>query len=202
MTHTGKELILNILTGEENILETTYRKPELIIFADPNGSGKSTITKMAKTVGKYINADEIKKTIFCTDLEAAQIAEKLRNSSIDKHEEFTFETVLSTPRNLNLLKRAKEEGYFIRGIYVLTANPYINVARVKARVSFGGHDVPEEKILSRYDRALELIPHLLKYVMLCIFTIILFLRSEYSKSVKMFIIGGRTSFGVTGELKN
>ena len=47
------------------------RLPEVMIFAGPNGSGKTTITRMAKTVGVYINADDIKKSIACSDLEAA-----------------------------------------------------------------------------------------------------------------------------------
>ena len=74
--------------------------------------------------------------------------------------DFTFETVLSTDRNLNLLKRAKENGYFVRGIYVLTASPDINIARVKVREASGGHGVPDEKIRSRYEKALGLIPQL------------------------------------------
>ena len=135
-------------------------KPEVIVFAGPNGSGKSTITKMARTVGKYINADDIKLATHCTDLEAAQKAERLRNLAIDEHDDFTFETVLSTERNLELLRRAKKEGYFVRGIYVLTSDPKINIARVSARVAFGGHDVPKDKIISRYNRALDLIPQL------------------------------------------
>lgn len=61
-----------------------------------------------------------------------------------------------------MLRRAKEEGYFIRGIYVLTSDPYINIARVSARVALGGHDVPKDKILQRYDRALKLIPQLVE----------------------------------------
>ena len=44
--------------------------PEIIVFAGPNGSGKTTITRMAKTIGTYINADDIKKSNSCTDLEA------------------------------------------------------------------------------------------------------------------------------------
>ena len=142
--------------------ENKILKPEVIVFAGPNGSGKSTITRMAKTAGRYINADDIKRSTFCTDLEAAQKAEQLRNQAIEEHTDFTFETVLSTDRNLLLLKHAKEEGYFIRGIYVLTADPFINVARVSARVALGGHDVPKEKILKRYERALHLLPQLVE----------------------------------------
>ena len=142
--------------------ENKILKPEVIVFAGPNGSGKSTITRMAKTAGRYINADDIKRSTLCTDLEAAQKAEQLRNLAIAEHADFTFETVLSTDRNLLLLQRAKEEGYFVRGIYVLTADPFINVARVSARVALGGHDVPKEKILKRYERALHLLPQLVE----------------------------------------
>lgn len=136
--------------------------PEVMVFAGPNGSGKSTITEMAKTVGQYINADDIKRTILCSDLEAAQKAEKLRNRKIAARDDFTFETVLSTDRNLNLLRQAKEQGYFVRGIYVLTANADINVARVHSREALGGHGVPEDKIRTRYEKALKLIPELVK----------------------------------------
>ena len=138
------------------------RLPEVIVFAGPNGSGKSTITRMAKTVGEYINADDIKRTTLCTDLEAAVKAEELRESMIERRKNFTFETVLSTERNLLLLRKAKENGYFIRGIYVLTANADINVARVNAREALGGHGVPEEKVRMRYKKALALIPQLVE----------------------------------------
>ena len=142
--------------------ENKIFQPEVIVFAGPNGSGKTTITNMARTVGDYINADDIKRTTLCTDIEAALKAEELRNSAIKEHKDFTFETVLSTDRNLNLLQLAKEEGYFIRAIYVLTADPNINVARVTSRVSTGGHGVPEDKIKSRYTKALALIPQLVE----------------------------------------
>lgn len=94
------------------------RLPEVIVFAGPNGSGKSTITQMAKVGGEYINADDIKRTTLCTDLEAAVKAEELRERMINDKKDFTFETVLSTDRNVLLLQRAKEQGYFVRGIYV------------------------------------------------------------------------------------
>lgn len=137
-------------------------QPEVIVFAGPNGSGKSTITKLAKTVGIYINADEIKRANHCSDLEAAQIAEALREEAIEKKADFTFETVLSTRRNLDLLIKAKQVGYFIRCFYVLTADVEVNVTRVKIREMQGGHGVPEEKIRSRYDRAMKLIPELIQ----------------------------------------
>lgn len=75
--------------------------------------------------------------------------------------------MLSTQRNIKLLKKAKKKGYFIRCYYVLTADLMINVWRVKSRVESGGHDVPEEKIIQRYDKALELIKDLVKICDVC-----------------------------------
>jgi predicted ABC-type ATPase len=93
--------------------------------------------------------------------EAAQKAEALRNKLVEKKADFTFETVLSTGRNLLLLRKAKEYGYEVQCIYVLTCNADINVARVRGRVRKGGHDVPEGKIRSRYVKALELLPQII-----------------------------------------
>lgn len=140
--------------------QNSEKLPEIIVFAGPNGSGKSTITKMAKVIEPYINADDIKRTNYCSDLEAAQIAEKMRKNAILNKKSFTFETVLSTERNLNLLKRAKEQGYFIRCIYVLTSDVNVNIMRVKSRETLGGHGVPEDKICSRYKKAFKLIEEL------------------------------------------
>lgn len=143
------------------------KNPEIVVFAGPNGSGKSTFTQLLKPPIDYINADEIKKYLMCSDLEAAQLAEKQREEHVEQMREFCFETVLSTERNLKLLKRAKGKGYFIRCYYILTADPMINVWRVKARVESGGHDVPEEKIITRYDRALVLVKDLIKVCDIC-----------------------------------
>lgn len=133
------------------------KRPEIVVFAGPNGSGKSTFTELLKPPMDYINADEIKKALKCSDKEAAIEAEKQREAHLEKFEEFCFETVLSTERNLKLLQRAKEKGYFIRCYYILTADPEINVCRVQSRVAEGGHDVPRDKIISRYERALDLV---------------------------------------------
>lgn len=142
-------------------------KPEIIVFAGPNGSGKSTITKTAKILQPYINADDIKRATDCTDLEAAVLAQEMREYVLDLGKNFTFETVMSTDRNIKLLRLARERGYFVRCIYVLTADVNINIHRVMRRFASGGHSVPVEKIRERYTRALSLIPELLSVCDVC-----------------------------------
>lgn len=56
------------------------KKPELVVFAGPNGSGKSTITDVLRPAyATYINQDEIKKFLQCSDMEALEISLKLKN---------------------------------------------------------------------------------------------------------------------------
>ncbi len=138
-------------------MNALQKKPEVVVFAGPNGSGKSTFTELLRPNVDYINADEIQKNLKCDNLTAAKIAEKQREEHLNKMQEFCFETVLSTERNLKLLQRAKEKGYFVRCYYVLTADPMINIQRVRSRVLSGGHDVPEDKIIARYDKCLALV---------------------------------------------
>lgn len=45
--------------------------------------------------------------------------------------------------------------------------PLINVARVKLRVKSGGHDVPINKIISRYDKSLDNIHRILPLCDVC-----------------------------------
>ena len=120
------------------------KKPMVLVLAGPNGSGKSTITTFFEKVGRYTNADDMVAATGMNNMDAALLADKLRYESIEKKEDFTFETVLSSNYKLDILRKAKEEGYFIKCVFVLTADPQINVARIESRVASGGHDV--EKI--------------------------------------------------------
>ena len=130
------------------------RRPELQVFAGPNGSGKSTITPAFPLVGEYVNADDIQRQGGVTNLEAAELAMQLKQYYIENRRSFTFETVMSSAYNLDVLRRARERGFAITVVYVITRSAEINVERVRSRVRAGGHDVPEDKIRARYARSL------------------------------------------------
>jgi len=68
---------------------------------------------------------------------------------------FCFETVLSHPSKIDMIKDARDRGYFVELYFVGTENPKINIERVQYRVRNGGHSVPTEKIVKRYYRSME-----------------------------------------------
>ena len=70
---------------------------------------------------------------------------------------FTFETVMSSPDKIELLKLAQKLGYRTYLYFIATKDPLINISRVRNRVKDGGHPVPEDKIVSRYYRSLDLL---------------------------------------------
>lgn len=138
------------------------RKPMILVLAGPNGSGKSTITTFFDKVGTYTNADDFVMTTGMDNMDAAILVDKMRYNSIDKKEDFTFETVLSSNYKLDILRKAKEEGYFIKCVFVLTVNPQINIVRIESRVASGGHNVDSRKVIERYYKSISNIKELLK----------------------------------------
>lgn len=141
------------------------RKPVLIVIAGPNGSGKTSTTRLVikhewAEQCVYINPDEIAQTKFgdwnnpIAVRQAVEYCEEWREQLLKDHKDFIFETVLSSDAKVDFLKRAKAEGYFIRMFFICTQNPTINAARIAKRVMEGGHDVPIQKIISRYEKAI------------------------------------------------
>lgn len=142
-------------------------KPLLIVFAGPNGSGKSTITDAIRRYTEdfpslYINADDIERNLGIETLEAAVEADRQRKDCIARRQTFAMETVMSTPDKIELMREAKASGYHVHLEYITTESPAINLDRIRNRVLDGGHDVPEEKTLSRYDRSMTLLPEAIR----------------------------------------
>lgn len=93
----------------------------------------------------------------CSDYLTAAIADAIREYYLDNDISFTFETVMSDPSKIDFMKKARERGYRVYLYFITTSDPTINKERVLQRVLEGGHDVPENKILTRFSRSLDLL---------------------------------------------
>jgi len=134
----------------------------LWVLAGGNGAGKSTFYNLhlAKYGIKFVNADLIAKDIDSENPEgvsyqAATVAAKIREDLISQGVSFCFETVFSHESKIDFLAQAKANGYKIILVYVHLFDSSLNEARVKQRVSEGGHSVPTEKIHSRIPRTMK-----------------------------------------------
>lgn len=97
------------------------------------------------------------KTAKADERLAQVIADFLRKKLLQEERKFSFETVFSHQSKLDVMKEAVAAGYKVYLYFVSTESPRINKFRVKARKKLGGHDVPEDKIESRYYRSLDLL---------------------------------------------
>jgi len=111
---------------------------------------------------KYENNRLIFTNIDINSYFASVCADFIRKKLLEYKKSFTFETVMSSYDKIELLKVSKSLGYRNYLYYISTSDPSINISRVKNRVAFKGHDVPEDKIISRYYRSLGFLKEAVK----------------------------------------
>lgn len=132
------------------------KKPrKIVIIAGPNGAGKTTFAQefLPREAGcpDFINADLIAKGLspFAPEKAAIQ-AGKLMLREIDRRvaarESFAFETTLSGLNYARHIPRWRKAGYHVKLIFLGLPTAEIAIARVRARVIQGGHDIPEAVI--------------------------------------------------------
>jgi len=133
------------------------------LFAGVNGAGKTSIYKSVffneDYVGKRINTDEMVARIGSwqdnnLQIKAGREAVKMIQYYIKNDISFHQETTLSGKSIIMNIKKAKEKGFFVVMNYIGLENPEIAKARVKFRVSKGGHGIPDDIIEKRYSQSL------------------------------------------------
>lgn len=88
---------------------------------------------------------------------ASDLAGYIRERLLDEGKDFWFETVFSHNSKLKFMEKAKSMGYKVYFYFIATDATEININRVINRVEKNGHPVPEDKIISRYYRSLQLL---------------------------------------------
>ena len=146
------------------------QRPLVVALAGPNGAGKTTFyySHLQPAGLRFVNADLLARELKIDPYDAASLAASIRQELVRQRESFVFETVFSDPvgDKLSFLTDAAAAGYTVLLCFIGTSGPEISEERVAMRVSQGGHDVPSEKLVSRYPRilvnlraALRTLPH-------------------------------------------
>lgn len=135
------------------------QRPIIVAVAGPNGAGKTTFyhAHIAPAALRYVSADVLARELEMDAYAAAKAADAIRRALVGQKESFAFETVFSDPAGdkLNFLKKAAAAGYAVVLCFMGLEDAALSEERVAMRVSQGGHDVPSEKLKSRFPRTLR-----------------------------------------------
>ena len=138
--------------------------PTVYIIAGPNGAGKTTFASEFLPIyadcKNFINADLIAQGVSPFVPEAAAFrAGRLMLEEIAfyarRGESFGFEATLAGRGYLRLIRDLKMRGYEVHFFFLWIPTVQLALARVRTRVSEGGHDVPEVVVRRRFDRAIR-----------------------------------------------
>ncbi|HET7764101.1 MAG TPA: AAA family ATPase [Burkholderiales bacterium] len=142
------------------------------VLAGVNGAGKSSIGGAAVRAygGEYYNPDEAARALIAArpglrpseaNAAAWHQGRRLLERAVAERLDFAFETTLGGSTLARLLGEAAERGAEVHVLYIGLASPELHLARVRARVRAGGHDIPEADIRRRYEHSRLNLVHLL-----------------------------------------
>ncbi|MBO7099222.1 MAG: zeta toxin family protein [Bacteroidaceae bacterium] len=145
-------------------MEHQKKKMNLYVIAGCNGAGKTTasFTVLPEMLNcrEFVNADEIAAGISPFNPEGVAIqAGRLMIDRIIQllkdGETFAFETTLATRSYVKLIQQAKKRGYFVTLLFFSLSTSEQAQRRVAQRVSMGGHNIPSDVIVRRYEAGLQ-----------------------------------------------
>ena len=134
----------------------------MTIIAGPNGSGKTTFASeyLRNSNAEYISADAIAEKLTSTpeDFEKVKIqAGRMFFDEIHRliaaEEDFVVEVTLAGKGFERIIRQSKHAGYTVAILFLFLKSPETCIARVRNRVSAGGHNVPTEDIVRRFYRS-------------------------------------------------
>jgi predicted ABC-type ATPase len=136
--------------------------PTITVLAGTNGAGKSSIggARLAAANTPFYNPDVETQALIAANpgmtldeanATAWRIGKERLETAIADRQNFNFETTLGGTTITRLLAKAHAKGLRLRIWYCGLTDAELHIARVRARVRRGGHDIPATKIRERYD---------------------------------------------------
>lgn len=153
----AQDLVLGTFRFSNYGLNGTKRN-DFVAFALSSGLISTEYTEEnLRSSFRLVDNNTIKLEIPSANERLAQIiAAFVRVKLMENGQKLSFETVFSHRSKIEFMRIARDNGYKVYLYFVSTETPTINVSRIKeVRVKDGGHDVPEEKIKSRYKRSMN-----------------------------------------------
>jgi len=134
-------------------------RPFIFVLAGVNGAGKSSVggALLAEHGLSWFNPDSYARALVAQlglDVEEAngrawQYGREQLEQAIAQRTSFAFETTLGARTIPSLLTQAAATHDVVM-IFCGLASPELHLARVRFRVTHGGHDIPESKIRERW----------------------------------------------------
>ncbi len=137
--------------------------PTFTVIMGCNGAGKTTwkranydrlpprhydLDAVAGGIGDWNNPQ--------TQRRALEIAHAEIDLAIAARQDFGTETTYAGRRGPGMVQQLREQGYRIKGIYIGTEFPDINIERIAHRMrTLTGHDIDPERVRERHRRSLE-----------------------------------------------
>ncbi len=140
----------------------------LIVYAGPNGAGKSTLRDIGgDPVEVVIDPDRIAREISpaapdSVQVEAGRAAILLFQRCIAEGKSISLESTLTGNTVLKRMRDAREAGYDVLLRYVALQSAKLHIERVRQRVRKGGHHIPPDTIIRRYENSLDNLPKALE----------------------------------------
>ena len=137
------------------------------IIGGVNGVGKSSLSGVLKSrttdLGLIIDVDKITASLCLGMVEGGKTAIRMIDKCISEGVNFTQETTLSSHQVLSTIKRARDEGYYIRLYYIGLNSLEESKRRIDNRVARGGHNIPEEDIERRFESRWDSVKRILPF---------------------------------------
>lgn len=147
----------------------------IYVLAGTNGAGKSSLAgaTFRERGADYFNPDEAARRLLAANpgivlAQANSLAwhqgRRLLEEAVRDGKTYAFETTLGGTTIPRLLHQALDRGIPVRVWYAGLESPELHIARVRARVAKGGHDIAEATIRARYvasrKNLVDLVPRL------------------------------------------